>query len=52
MDLSLTDDQRAFHALARDFLEREVVPHRARWDRDESVDTALIPGWASSASSA
>jgi alkylation response protein AidB-like acyl-CoA dehydrogenase len=43
MDLSLSEDQRAFQSLARDFLEREVVPHRTRWDRDESVDTAIIP---------
>jgi alkylation response protein AidB-like acyl-CoA dehydrogenase len=27
----------------REFLDREVVPHRARWDREESVDLALIP---------
>ncbi|MGN6251249.1 MAG: acyl-CoA dehydrogenase family protein [Marmoricola sp.] len=42
MDLALNDDQRAFQQLARDFLEREVVPHRAEWDRRESVDTAVI----------
>jgi alkylation response protein AidB-like acyl-CoA dehydrogenase len=43
MDLTLTDEQHAFQALVREFLEREVVPHRARWDREESVDTALVP---------
>ncbi|CAN5631644.1 acyl-CoA dehydrogenase family protein [soil metagenome] len=43
MDLSLTDDQVAFRDLARAFLEKEVVPHRAQWDRDESVDTTVIP---------
>ncbi len=43
MDLSLTEDQRGFKALARDFLDKEVVPHRAEWDRAESVDTAIIP---------
>ncbi len=43
MDLSLSEDQLAFQRLARDFLEREVVPHRAQWDREESVDTAVIP---------
>ena len=42
MELTLSEDQRAFAELARDFLEREVVPHRAQWDRDESVDTAII----------
>jgi alkylation response protein AidB-like acyl-CoA dehydrogenase len=43
MDLSLTEDQLGFKALARDFLDKEVVPYRAEWDRRESVDTALIP---------
>jgi alkylation response protein AidB-like acyl-CoA dehydrogenase len=46
MDLSLTDEQQAFRALARDFLDNEAVPHRTRWDRDESVDTAIIPKMA------
>lgn len=43
MDLSLSDDQRSFQRLAREFLDREVVPFRAEWDRQESVDTAIIP---------
>ena len=43
MDLALTEDQRNFQALAREFLDKEVVPHRAAWDRAESVDTAIIP---------
>ncbi|WP_310528514.1 acyl-CoA dehydrogenase family protein [Nocardioides sp.] len=42
MDLSLNDEQQAFRALARDFLDREAVPHRTQWDRDESVDTSII----------
>ncbi len=43
MDLSLNDDQLSFQQLARDFLEKEVVPHRAAWDRAESVDVSIIP---------
>ncbi len=43
VDLSLTSEQRAFKEVARDFLEREVVPFRAEWDRAESVDVAIIP---------
>ena len=43
MDLSLNDDQLSFKELAREFLDKEVVPHRAEWDRAESVDTAIIP---------
>ncbi|MEN3121537.1 acyl-CoA dehydrogenase family protein [Janibacter sp. LM] len=43
VDLSLSEDQQAFQKIARDFLDNEVVPHRAQWDRDERVDTAIIP---------
>ena len=43
MDLQLTDEQREFKQIARDFLEAEVVPHRQRWDRDEAVDPAIVP---------
>ncbi|HEY1118774.1 MAG TPA: acyl-CoA dehydrogenase family protein [Acidimicrobiales bacterium] len=39
----LTEDQRDFQALARDFLDRHVVPHRAQWDRAESVDVSICP---------
>ncbi len=42
MDLTLTDEQRDFRRTAREFLDREVVPHRAAWDRRESVDLAII----------
>jgi alkylation response protein AidB-like acyl-CoA dehydrogenase len=43
MDLTLTEDQRGFQQLARDFLDKEVVPYRTEWDRRESVDPAIIP---------
>jgi alkylation response protein AidB-like acyl-CoA dehydrogenase len=43
MDLLLNDDQRAFKRQAREFLDAEVLPYRAEWDRVESVDPALIP---------
>ena len=43
MDLSLTDEQKAFKKLAREFLDNEVVPYRTEWDRAESVDPAIIP---------
>jgi alkylation response protein AidB-like acyl-CoA dehydrogenase len=46
MDLSLSEEQEAFRALARDFLEKEAVPYRQQWDRDESVDLAIIPKMA------
>ena len=43
MDLALTEEQLTFKALAREFLDKEVVPHRADWDRAESVDLAIVP---------
>jgi alkylation response protein AidB-like acyl-CoA dehydrogenase len=46
MDLSLSDEQTAFRQAARDFLDREALPHRTQWDRDESVDLAIVPKMA------
>jgi alkylation response protein AidB-like acyl-CoA dehydrogenase len=46
MDMSLSEEQEAFRALAREFLDKEAVPHRQQWDRDESVDLAIIPKMA------
>lgn len=43
MDLALTEDQQNFQQLAREFLDREVVPHRAAWDRVEQVDLSIVP---------
>jgi alkylation response protein AidB-like acyl-CoA dehydrogenase len=46
MDLTLTDEQQTFRALARDFLDREAVPHRVEWDRRESIDLEILPKMA------
>lgn len=43
MDLTLTEEQLGFAKLAREFLDSEVVPRRAEWDRREEVDTSIIP---------
>ena len=43
MDLTLSEDQKAFRAAAREFLDKEVLPYRTEWDRAESVDPAIIP---------
>jgi alkylation response protein AidB-like acyl-CoA dehydrogenase len=43
MDLALTEEQRQFKSLAREFLDKEVVPFRVAWDRAESVDIAIVP---------
>lgn len=42
MDLSLTDEQTALRELARKFIDAEVVPHAAAWDRAESVDRSIV----------
>lgn len=43
MDLALSDEQLSFQRVAREFLDAEVVPHRAEWDRREAIDTTLFP---------
>ncbi|ASO20201.1 hypothetical protein FHR81_000115 [Actinoalloteichus hoggarensis] len=43
MDLTLSPEQTALRRLAADFVEREVRPHAADWDRRESIDPDLIP---------
>ena len=43
MTLALaTAEQELLRSTAADFVDREVVPHRARWDRDELVDRAIV----------
>lgn len=42
MDLSLSDEQAALRELARDFVDREVVPHVRDWDRAERVDRSIV----------
>ncbi|MFC7504183.1 acyl-CoA dehydrogenase family protein, partial [Nocardioides sp. GCM10030258] len=42
MDLTLTDDQQSLRDLARDWVDREVVPNAAAWDREEQVDRAIV----------
>ncbi|MGH3517642.1 MAG: acyl-CoA dehydrogenase family protein [Haloechinothrix sp.] len=42
MDLRLSDEQLAVRKLAQDFIDREVVPHAAEWDRVEQVDRGIV----------
>jgi alkylation response protein AidB-like acyl-CoA dehydrogenase len=42
MDLSLTDEQSALRELAKKFIDAEVVPHAAEWDRVEAVDRSIV----------
>lgn len=46
MDLSLTDEQSSFREIAREFLDKEAVPHRMEWDRREAVDLDIVPKMA------
>jgi alkylation response protein AidB-like acyl-CoA dehydrogenase len=43
MTLALTAEQELLRSTAAGFVDREVVPHRARWDRDELVDRDIVP---------
>ena len=43
MDLTLSDEHRQLRELARRFTEERIVPHAARWDREEAIDRALVP---------
>ncbi|MFE3322787.1 acyl-CoA dehydrogenase family protein [Nocardia sp. NPDC059195] len=42
MDFQLTPAQSDLCELARTWVDREVVPYAAQWDRDESVDPAIV----------
>ena len=42
MDFSLTSEQELIRASAREFCEREIVPHSRDWDRAEELDRGLV----------
>lgn len=42
MDLSLTEEQDQLRSLAREWVDREVVPHVTEWDRAEQVDLGIV----------
>jgi alkylation response protein AidB-like acyl-CoA dehydrogenase len=42
MDLALSDEQVAVRALAAEFVDREIAPHAAAWDRAEQVDLQVV----------
>src|SRR2546430_12384712 len=43
MDFSLTPEQELIRDSAREFCEREIVPHSRDWDRVEELDRGLVP---------
>ena len=42
MDFSLTPEQELIRSSAREFCEREIVPHSRDWDRAEALDRGLV----------
>jgi butyryl-CoA dehydrogenase len=43
MDFSLTPEQELIRASAREFCEREIIPHSRDWDRAEELDRGVVP---------
>jgi butyryl-CoA dehydrogenase len=42
VDLSLSPEQELIRATAREFVDREIVPHARQWDRDEEMDRGIV----------
>ena len=42
MDFSLTPEQELIRSSAREFCEREIVPHSRDWDRAEELDQEIV----------
>ncbi len=42
MDFGLTEQQRMIQETARDFAKRELAPHAAQWDREETFPAAAV----------
>ncbi|MGD3107436.1 acyl-CoA dehydrogenase family protein [Streptomyces sp. YGL11-2] len=42
MNLELSAEQAAVRRLAEDFVDREIAPHAAAWDRAERVDPGIV----------
>ncbi|GAA1384980.1 acyl-CoA dehydrogenase family protein [Catellatospora chokoriensis] len=42
MDMTLSPEHAAVRRLAAEFVDREVVPHAAEWDRQESVARTVV----------
>ncbi len=42
MDFELTPEQEMVRQTAREFAEREIVPHSREWDRTERMDPAIV----------
>jgi butyryl-CoA dehydrogenase len=42
VDLALTGEQELIRETAREFCDREIVPHARDWDRSERMDRAIV----------
>src|SRR3954467_13413971 len=42
MDFSLSEEQQLIRQTAREFCDREIVPHARDWDRTERMDLAIV----------
>jgi alkylation response protein AidB-like acyl-CoA dehydrogenase len=42
MDFTLSPEQELIRASAREFCDREIVPHSREWDRTERMDEAIV----------
>jgi butyryl-CoA dehydrogenase len=42
VDLTLSPEQELIRATAREFVDREIVPHARQWDRDEEMDRGIV----------
>jgi alkylation response protein AidB-like acyl-CoA dehydrogenase len=42
MDFALSEEQELIRATAREFCDREIVPHAREWDRTERMDRAIV----------
>jgi butyryl-CoA dehydrogenase len=42
VDLALSPEQELIRATAREFVEREIVPHARDWDREEEMDRGIV----------
>src|SRR4051794_5625371 len=42
MDFSLSEEQQLIRHTAREFCDREIVPHAREWDRTERMDLAIV----------
>ncbi len=43
MDFLLNEEQRAAQKMVRDYVDTEIIPNIARWDRQQEMDAGILP---------